>query len=222
MIDLHSHLLFGLDDGPDRADESLEIVRHLSSFGFTELVPSPHKFHLLFNPTPFQVIEKINQLKRSIIKRFTFEYFCNVSLIKQLDNYYEICETPDGMKVIMIEFPAMVLRKEVVENSLFLLNSAGIAPLIAHIERYGKNDDFWSEMKKKHRVFLQGGIKALSKPFYDNSRKQLIRLMETGIIDNLGTDIHKSSQLIKVEKGINFLMKEYKKEFRAFFTDSFE
>jgi protein-tyrosine phosphatase len=221
MIDLHSHLLHGLDDGPDRIEETLEIIRHLSSFGFTELVPAPHKFHILFNPSSAQVAQKISEIKRSIVKRFTFEYFCNVPLIKQLDNHHEICVTSDGMKVILVEFPVVVLKKEDVEKSLFLLNSAGFAPLIAHVERYGKDDIFWSDVKKKYKVFIQGGVKAFAKPFYDNSRRQLIRLMDAGIIDNLATDIHSSSQLLKVEKAINFIVKEYRVDFRRFFTDSF-
>ena len=222
MIDIHSHLLHNLDDGPDRIEESLEIIRHLSSFGFTELIPTPHKFHMFFNPSSAQVIEKIREIKRSIIKRFSFEYYCNVPMIKQLNDLHEICTTSDGMKVIMIGFSTIMLRKNNVVENLYLLNSAGFAPLVAHIERYGKNDLFWSEIKKKYKVFLQGGIKALAKPFYDNSGKQLVRLIENGIIDNLATDIHRVAQLPKVEKAVNFLIREYRNEYRNFFVDSFD
>ncbi len=221
MIDLHSHIIYGLDDGPDTPEESLEIIRHLSSFGFTELVPTPHKFHMLFNPSPSQVMEKIKHLKRSIIKRFSFEYSCNIPLIKEMSNTYNIGLTSDGMQVILIEFPMMITRKGDVEKSIFELNSAGFAPLIAHIERYGKNDIFWSELKKKYKVYLQGGMRALAKPFYDSSRKQIIRMIESGLIDNLATDIHRASQLGKIEKAISFIFKEYKESTEKFFADSF-
>jgi protein-tyrosine phosphatase len=221
MIDIHSHLLYGLDDGPESIEETFEIIRHLSSFGFTELIPTPHKFHLLFNPTPAQVAVKIQEIKRSIIKRFSFEYFCNIPQIKDAGDHYEISLTSDDKKVILIEFPAMV-RKESVESKISALNQIGFVPIIAHIERYGKSDQFWLELKNRYRIYLQGGLKAFAKPFYDNSRKQLIRMINSGLIENLATDIHSASQLPKVEKAIDFIMKEYRGEYKRFFVDSFE
>ncbi len=222
MIDIHSHLLHGIDDGPDNIDDSLEIIRHLSSFGFTQLIPTPHKFHILFDPTPAEVNAKVMELKRSIIKRFSFEYFCNVPQIKKVEDHYELSVIKDGKKVILVEFPAMVLRKDFVEDKISALNQAGFVPLIAHIERYGKSDEFWAELKGKYQLYLQGGIKAFARPFYDNSKKQLMRMIRAGLIDNLATDIHSVSQLPKVEKAIDFIMKEYRGEYKKFFADSFE
>lgn len=221
MIDLHSHLLFGLDDGPESPAESYEIIKHLSSFGFTELVPTPHKFHLLFNPTAGEVIEKISSLKRSIVKRFTFEYMCKVDDILGLENHYEIGLTDKNEKIILIEFASSVISKELIFKKLFKLNSAGIVPLIAHVERYRKSDDFWIECRKKHRVFFQGCIKTLAKPSYDGRKKQLIRLFDIDLIDNMATDIHRAKHLPKVEKGLDFIMKKFGSQSRKFFVDTF-
>ena len=221
MIDLHSHLLYGLDDGPDSPEDSYELIRHLSSFGFTELVPTPHKFHMLFNPSPGDVIEKINSLKRSIIKRFTFEYMCKVESILKLDNKHEIGVTEKGEKVILIEFPSSVTSKDEIKRSISKLNNAGIVPLIAHIERYRKSDEFWVQCKKTYRVLLQGCIKTLAKSSYDGKKKQMVRLLEKDMIDNMATDIHKVSQLSKVEKGLDFINKNFACKSSKLFVDKF-
>ena len=221
MIDLHSHLLFGLDDGPESPIESYEIIKHLSSFGFTELVPTPHKFHMLFNPTAGEVIEKINSLKRSIIKRFTFEYMCKVDSILSLENHHEIGFTSKKEKIILIEFASSVTSKEEIFKKLFALNSAGIVPLIAHIERYRKSDDFWIECKRRYRTLFQGCIKTLAKPSYDGRKKQLVRLFDIDLIDNMATDIHKATQLSKVEKGLDFIIKKFGSQSQKFFVDTF-
>ena len=221
MIDLHSHLLSGLDDGPESVGDSLEIIKYLSSFGFTELIPTPHKFHSLFNPKAAEVIEKIENLKRSIIKRFSFEYNCNVQAIKELDEHHEICTTASGSKVILVEYASGFVRRNDIENSVQSLNNAGFVPLMAHIERYFKNDEFWIELKKKYKVFYQGSIRTLAKPNFNIKKKQLIRLMELDLIDNLATDIHKVSQLVKIEKGLDFIHKAFRNYEKDLFTDKF-
>jgi len=221
MIDLHSHLLFGLDDGPESVDESLEIIKYLSSFGFTELVPTPHKFHSLFNPGSAEVAEKIYDLKRSIVKRFSFEYNCIVNSIKELTDHHEICRTSDGSKVILVEYASGIVRRSDIEKSVQSLNNAGFVPLMAHIERYFKKDEFWIELKKKYKVFYQGSIRTLAKPNFNIKKKQLVRLMNSDMIDNLATDIHKASQLVKIEKGLDFIHKVFRNYEKNLFTDKF-
>lgn len=219
MIDLHSHLLFGLDDGPDGIDESLEIIKHLSSFGFLELIPTPHKFHKLFNPGAGDVAGKIDEIKKSIIKRFSFEYNCIVSSIKELENHHEICTTADGNKVILIEFASGIVRRSEIEKSVQSLNAAGFVPLLAHIERYFKKDEFWIALKQRSRVFYQGSIGVFSKSSFNIKKRQLLRLMEMDLIDNLSTDIHRVTQLVKIEKGLDFIHKTFKNYEKDLFTD---
>lgn len=221
MIDLHSHLLYGLDDGPDSPEDSFEIIRHLSSFGFTELVPTPHKFHMLFNPSPGDVVEKINNLKRSIIRRFTFEYMSKVDSILNLKDKHEISVTKNGEKVILVEFPSSVTSKEEIRKSLFKLNGAGIVPLIAHVERYRKSDEFWISIKNSYKVLFQGCIRTLSKASYDGRKKQIVRFLEEGLIDNMATDIHKVAQLSKVEKGLDFIVRKFNNDRSRLFADEF-
>jgi len=221
MIDLHSHLLYGLDDGPETPEDSYEIIRHMSSFGFTELVPTPHKFHMLFDPSPGDVVEKISSLKRSIIKRFTFEYMSKAELIIGLENKHEIGMTEKGEKIVLVEFPSSVTSKDEIKKCIFKLNAASIVPLIAHIERYRKSDNFWKECRSSCKVLLQGCIKTLAKPSYDRRKKQIVRLLDENMIDNMASDIHKVSQLSKVEKGLDFINKNFGEKVRRLFSDEF-
>jgi len=220
MIDLHSHLLPGLDDGPELVSETLEIIKEMSSLGYMEIVPTPHKFHSLYNPLPETVSERIAALKKTMVKRFSFEYVCNIPKIKALSDHREFSRTKDGYKIIMVEFQPLVGKKEI-EKSVFSLNASGFIPLLAHIERYLKDDEFWLELKKKYKVFFQSSVRTLAKASFHIKKKQVIRFLEKEIIDNLGTDLHRASQLESVDKGLTFLKNNFSGYGKDLFSDEF-
>ena len=220
MIDLHSHLLPGLDDGPEEISETLEIIKEMSSLGYIEIVPTPHKFHALFNPDPNIVMGRISALNKTMVRRFSFEYMCNIPKIKALSDHREFSRTKNGYKIIMVEFSPFVGKKEI-ENSVFSLNAGGFIPLLAHIERYLKDDEFWLELKKKYKVFFQSSVRTLAKASFHIKKKQVIRFLEKGIIDNLGTDLHRATQLESVDKGLTFLKNNFSGYGKDLFSDKF-
>ena len=220
MIDLHSHLLPGLDDGPEEVSETLEIIKEMSSLGYIEIVPTPHKFHALFNPDPNIVMGRISALNKTMVRRFSFEYMCNIPKIKALSDHREFSRTKNGYKIIMVEFSPFVSKKEI-ETSVFSLNAGGFIPLLAHIERYLKDDEFWLELKKKYKVFFQSSVRTLAKASFHIKKKQVIRFLEKGIIDNLGTDLHRATQLESVDKGLTFLKNNFSGYGKDLFSDKF-
>ena len=220
MIDLHSHLLPGLDDGPEEVSETLEIIKVMSSFGYIEIIPTPHKFHTLFNPDPNIVMGRISALNKTMVRRFSFEYMCNIHRIKELTDHREFSRTRDGYKVIMVEYSPFVGKSEI-EKSVFSLNAGGFIPLLAHIERYLKDDEFWLELKKKYKVFFQSSVRTLAKASFHIKKKQVIRFLEKEIIDNLGTDLHRASQLESVDKGLTFLKNNFSGYGKDLFSDKF-
>ncbi|MBP5202363.1 hypothetical protein J6253_06470 [bacterium] len=220
MIDLHSHLLPGLDDGPEEVSETLEIIKEMSSFGYIEIVPTPHKFHALFNPDPNIVMGRISAIGKTMVRRFSFEYMCNIPKIKELSDHREFSRTKNGYKIIMVEFSPFVGKSEI-EKSVFSLNASGFIPLLAHIERYLKDDEFWLELKKKYKVFFQSSVRTLAKASFHIKKKQVIRFLEKEIIDNLGTDLHRASQLESVDKGLTFLKNNFSGYGKDLFSDKF-
>jgi len=221
MIDIHSHVLPGLDNGPSDIKETYEIIRELSFLGYIELVPTPHFFNTFFRSiTPEAVRERISEVKKDIIKRFSFEYVCDIAKIRKLKNFYEFSSTEEGNRVILVEYSPFVSDSEI-KSSIFSLNANGFKPVLAHIERYQKDDEFWINLKKTHKLFYQIGLKTLAKSAFRSKKQQAVRLLEKGIIDNLATDIHSISQLEKVEKGLEFFRKNFNGYEKDLFTDKF-
>ena len=192
----------------------------MSSFGYIEIVPTPHKFHALFNPDPNIVMGRISAIGKTMVRRFSFEYMCNIPKIKELSDHREFSRTKNGYKIIMVEFSPFVGKSEI-EKSVFSLNASGFIPLLAHIERYLKDDEFWLELKKKYKVFFQSSVRTLAKASFHIKKKQVIRFLEKEIIDNLGTDLHRASQLESVDKGLTFLKNNFSGYGKDLFSDKF-
>ncbi len=222
MIDTHSHLLHQLDDGPDSIEESRECLRILESFGFTEIIPTPHRFHMLYNPTPEETADRVAEIRSPLIRRFSFEYLYSAEIAETRGDLYELTTTPSGWKVVLLEFLPLMVRKNDIEQAIFTLNMHGIAPLVAHIERYALANEFWDDLKKRYAIFYQISLKTLSARFFDAKRNQIIRLLDAGLIDNAATDLHRLSKIEQIEQGLAFLLSRYPDQKERLFSLTFQ
>lgn len=222
MIDPHSHILHQLYGGPESIEESRECLRILAEFSFEELIPTPLRFHMLYDPQPEDVADRVAEIGSLLIRRFSFEYMYAHDLVERQFDAFELSTTASGWKVLLVEFLPFMSRKNDIEQAVFSLNMKGIAPLIAHIERYSMPDEFWAELKKKYAVYYQISLKTLSNRFFDNKRNQIIRLLDAGLIDNAATDLHRLAKIQQIEQGLNYLHKKYSKQIARLFSLSFE
>jgi len=141
MIDLHCHILDGLDDGAKSLDEATEMARMAERDGITKIVATPHLFRGDFTPDDLSIIKiKIEELQESLDKNGI-----NVEIIKGAEVHIthnlieEIQENREylvlnGSGYMLVEFPAghvFMGAKEL----LFDMMSGGIHPIIAHPER---------------------------------------------------------------------------------------
>ncbi|HSA33685.1 MAG TPA: hypothetical protein P5077_08170 [bacterium] len=222
MIDLHSHLLHQLDDGPESVEESRECLRILAEFGFDEIIPTPHRFHMLYSATPEDTADRMAEIGSLLVRRFSFEYMYGNDLLESSGDLFELATTPSGWKVLLVEFLPLMSRKSDIEQAIFSLNLKGIAPLIAHIERYTMPDEVWEELKKRYSLYYQISLKTLSHGFFDNKRAQILRLLDAGLIDNAATDLHRLAKLRQIEQGLDLLRRKYPEQVERLFSLSFE
>ncbi len=222
MIDIHSHILYKLDDGPEFSEESFSSLKAMEDFGFTEIIPTPHRHHLFYNPPTEEVESRIKEINSPLIKRFSFEYMFSLESIRKEPNLFELYISPLGWRVILVELHPLMSGKADIEKSCYLLNSIGITPLLAHIERYGHNDEFWIDIKRKYSVFYQASLKNLATRFLEKKKRQIGRLIEIDLIDNLCTDFHSVKDLPNIEKGLEFVNNKFPEKVRRLFSINFE
>lgn len=141
MIDLHCHILDGLDDGAKSLDEATEMARMAERDGIAKIVATPHLFRGYFAPNDLSIIDKKAESLRHALK----ENRINVEIIKGAEvhithNLIDMVQKNrkylvlDNSSYMLLEFPAGHVFPGVKEL-FFDLFSEGIRPIIAHPER---------------------------------------------------------------------------------------
>jgi protein-tyrosine phosphatase len=142
MIDLHCHLLPGIDDGPETLEESLELCRIAVSDGITRAIVTPHIHPGRWSNTRESIERDCASLRAELDQReipLRLGFAAEVRLTDEVMGQVEREEIPfygevDGYRIMLLEFP----HGHVIPGSEQLvawLMRRNVRPMIAHPER---------------------------------------------------------------------------------------
>jgi tyrosine-protein phosphatase YwqE len=201
IVDLHSHLLPGLDDGVKSMEESMSCLIALSSLGYKKVITTPHIMTPYYPNEPEQISVAAEEVKETLIKRsidmeleVAAEYYLDDYFFDLLDRGNKLLTLPGNL--VLIEL-SMVAKPGFLMESIFRILSKGLTPIIAHPERYLY---FRGEMHIFEKLKLSGCLFQLNlmslTGYYGSSVKKMAGvLLASGLIDYLGSDLHNSAQL---------------------------
>ena len=210
MIDIHSHFLFNVDDGPEAIETSQEILQIYLENGFYAVVETTHCYPGLYETRQEIIQNNIEQLKTdNNIKLFhSREYFVDLLFLEKLQES-KIIPYPDG-EHILIEF-AFSISPLNWEQIIFNIQTEGYIPILAHPERYdwlNSVPQFISEFTHRGGL-LQGNIGSYNGHYGRYVRKKFISLLEENKYSFLATDTHSPKQLREVIATIPKLEKNF-------------
>jgi protein-tyrosine phosphatase len=142
MIDLHSHFLYGVDDGPKNLKGSLELLQQAGQVGITKLLATPHVTERSSQPDQQRIKEVFNEIK---------EHLARSRLNIEIQLAAEISFSPDmirwayqswvfiGIKrsYLLFDIPMQIIPPGLPET-IFQLVRRKIIPILAHPERFGQ------------------------------------------------------------------------------------
>ena len=206
-VDIHSHLLPGIDDGAKTFEDTLSLIKSLQSFGMTQIITTPHIIQHVWNNTTEIITNKKNETQTKLITenikiplKAAAEYLMddqfevlvkNKDLLTLKDNYVLV-------EMSYINAPIQLY------NILFDLQVAGYIPVLAHPERYlfyHNNFNEYSKLKKAGCLF-QLNLLATTGYYGKGVTKIAEELLKKGMYDYVGSDVHHKNHIASFEKRI--------------------
>lgn len=207
IVDIHSHLIPGIDDGASSPEKSLELIRGLQRLGYESLIATPHVMAEGYRNSRERIIREYEKILALLQKEavdislsVAAEYYMDDGLEKLIEDG-EILTF--GNRYILFE-TSYFAQPYNFDNLVYLMRVNGYTPVMAHPERYSYIDDFslyydeWREMGILFQVNLNSLV-----AYYGPAPLERARwLAERGMIDFLGSDLHNEEQLEALERGI--------------------
>ncbi len=203
MIDLHCHILPGLDDGARSLDESLAMARISAGENVTTVVATPHLFRGNFDPPEISSIEvRRQELSRALAENSIPVEIKTGAEVHISHNLIDEVRTNrrnlviNGSSYMFIEFPSAHIFPGV-KNLIFELMSEGITPIIAHPERnygFAQNPRLLYELVQMG-VLAQANGGSLTGLYGRGVAKTVVRFLTSNLIHFLASDGHHSKYI---------------------------
>lgn len=193
MIDIHSHILYGVDDGAKDIQESIAMLKDAKEQGVDTIIATPHYRHGMF-AYPNELIEKnFARLKHEAEKLSVELYLGTEQHVNSMTmEYIESgrCHTlADSAYVLMeykyeVEFPYI---KESVQEVL----RHGYIPIVAHIERYRCMEKLeYVEFLREIGAMIQVNADAIIGKDGFRAKGYTKKLLKNRLVDFVGSDSH--------------------------------
>lgn len=188
MIDVHTHLLPGVDDGSPSVEVSVPVLERFAADGVELVVCTPHLEASRAAQAPHDahaaILERLRASAPAVPRLASgYEIMLDVPGADLTDRRL----TLDGSTAVLIEFPRAALPPQS-SRELYRLRMSGLAPVVAHPERYHDLTPALAEEWRRVGAALQLDAAALHArgPMGDRARA----LLAEGMVDLLASDTH--------------------------------
>ena len=201
MIDIHTHLLNGVDDGSRDFIESLTNLKLAEKAGFTDIILTPHYIENYYENDYESTNPKIQALKSKL-------YENNVLITLHQGNEVYISENIGDLikrnvvsklgksKYLLFELP-MKSRLLTLDNLIMDIKEAGCIPVLAHPERYVYVQQHPNEVARliSKGVLIQSNYGSIIGQYGKEANKTLIKLLRNNMVHFLGSDTHRNGHI---------------------------
>jgi protein-tyrosine phosphatase len=197
MIDMHCHIVPGIDDGPKTLAESLELARQAEAEGITTIMATPHHKHPSFENEGLSVLRRVEQLNQAIQEASinlkvipSQEIRIHGEMIENIMSGDVLSMTPDS-SYLLVEFPTNSIP-HYTTRLFYDLQLKGYTPIIAHPERnkvFAEDPDVLYELVT-NGVLTQVTTSSLTGHLGKKVKKFTEQLIEANLTHFIASDAH--------------------------------
>lgn len=201
-VDMHSHLIPGIDDGSPDVATSLQLLRGLRQLGYGKIITTPHVYKDLY-PNDSNNIKIGLQVLTDALEAEGIEIKLEAAAEYYIDRHFEsLIERDDilsfgNKRYVLIEMSFVSVSPNL-ENVLFALVTRGYKPILAHPERYSYlvNQLTFYRRLADLGCLLQINLLSIVGYYGKSVQHWANLLLESGLVSFLGTDLHHPQHLV--------------------------
>ena len=201
MIDVHCHLLNGVDDGCRDTIESLTNIKLAEEAGFTDIILTPHYIENYYENDSTSTKPQIAELQSKVYDNNILVKLHQGNEVYFSENIGEMIENNVVSKLarsryVLFELP-MKTKILNLDNIISQIKAAGCVPILAHPERYTfiqKNPNEVAKIISKG-VLIQSNYGSILGQYGKEAQKTIIKMLKNNMIHFLGTDTHRQGYI---------------------------
>ncbi len=215
MIDFHTHILPGVDDGSQSLEQTEAMLKQAYSQGVRYMVATPHFYGDEMVPETFLATRQRaydSLCKKAdtpeLILGAEVAYFSNISCSEAIRDL-QIGQTG----LLLVEMPFGNWSERIVEDVCRLQDRQGLTPVLAHVERYRGRSQFpqFRDQLLAQGVLFQCNAEGLLKK---STRSWMLKQMKYGCVHFLGSDCHNlTSRAPNLGEAVALLQKKMGQDF---------
>ncbi len=204
-VDMHSHLIPGIDDGSKSLEESIELVKRLKGYGLRKLVTTPHIMSEFYRNTPEIINLGLEDLRLGLKNQgveieieAAAEYYLDEIFLEKVQRGDKLLTVHDNLVLVETGF---INRPQMLLEIFFAMEMSGYKPIFAHPERYQyliQDKKLLSDLFDRE-IYFQINLLSLT-GFYSKPVKVFAEmLVDENRVKFLGTDCHNHRYLDTLE-----------------------
>lgn len=203
-VDIHSHLIAGIDDGSQSLEESLRLIKRLKGLGYTKLITTPHTMMHRYANSTESILRGLKELKIALLKNqinidieVASEYYLDEHLMALVDQR-DILTFGDNYLLFEMSYVTHPVDYKAMITKMI---EAGYKPVLAHPERYLYLGNHFSKYVTLRvlGVYFQVNINSIGGYYSPEVQRNARRLIDEGMVSFLGSDTHKMRHLETLE-----------------------
>ncbi|NAS12382.1 tyrosine-protein phosphatase [Poritiphilus flavus] len=200
-VDMHNHILPGIDDGAKTAEDSIALIKGFGEFGISRFIATPHIMHNYYPNTRETIEGALATLQNELLKNDLKDVVIAAAAEHMID---------DNFESILGKGQVMPMQKEYLlvemsflqppinfDKALIKIAENHYYPILAHPERYVflyQRQRKFQDYKERGMLF-QLNLLSLGDYYGKQTTKMALKLLENGLIDYVASDVHNLHQL---------------------------
>ncbi len=201
FVDIHNHILPGIDDGAKTVEESIALIKGFSEYGIQNFIATPHIMDNYYPNDKTTISKSLTLLKNGLTVNNLNNVSIEASAEHMIDSNFENLLDNGGIMTLQRNYLLVEMSylqasinfdeaiKKIAEHRLF--------PILAHPERYvflQKKFKKYQKMKDQGILF-QMNLLSLGEFYGKEVQQTAMKLLDAGLINFFGSDVHNTKQL---------------------------